>query len=488
MKRNIVYSLIPAATALFLLASCNREEMPGMEMPQQTDSPQEIRFEMAYATSTIVPDNDAPGTRVSTSTDGAYTNTWEDGDEVGVYIVKGDATLQASDNWVDNMKMTYHNGGWDYTLPTGKERYPIGEPLNFYAYYPYSATTDPTSQRMALPTDQSGQTDFSVLTARTMRVHSRLEPVRLEFSSALAMIELSLKSGGDGGKLSDRIVATAKGCKLNFILDLETGKAETEGNTSSVILRRVEQPGDAGYRTSYTYRALVPAQTLAAGSELFCFTYKNVSIDNKLIYSPAEAVKLEAGQVKPFKITLKPAIDPSHVYNVGDIYPHNGLPMGVVYEVNSNGLHGKIVYHESIDIAWGKADKIPENEESGRANMRAVYEANSQSFDGYPVFQWADNLNPAGTEYPDDAKGIWYLPAQRELIALCDQWDDYLADSFKKLSLPDRNDNYFGSSTATENNTYFTYGYLWDIVLGYGWKVVATPRDVSSYFFAIMEF
>lgn len=492
MIRNIAYSLIPAATALFLLASCNREEMPGMEIPTQTDSPQEIRFEVAYATPVATPDKGVPGTRVSTSTDGTYTNTWEEGDEVGVYIVKGDAGLQASGNWVDNMKMTFSNESWDYTLPAGKEFYPDGELLSFYAYYPYSATFTPTSQSLTLPADQSGQTDFSDLylfTARTTGVRKSSQPVRLEFSSALAMIELSLTSGGDGGRLSDRIVATMeKGCKLNFTLALETGKVEAEGDVAPITLRRVEQPGDADYRRNYTYRAIVPAQTLA-GNEEFCFAYKDVSIGSKLRYSPAEAVMLEQGWVKPFNITLKPLVNPDYQYRVGDVYPHNGLPMGVVYEIDNTGKHGKIVYYGYTYTTWGKEGWIPVNENSGKANMKAVYEANNGSFDGYPPFQWADGLNLLGTEYTDDAKGIWYLPAKEEVKLMLQHWKPDIISSLQRingLSYPEEKAD-FGTSTSASVISYEGWRYKMN---DYDLMTLAANHKTerSSNFFAVMEF
>lgn len=486
MTRNIIYALIPAATALFLLASCSGEELGGMEMPPQTDSPQKIRFEMAYATPDVSSDNGTPVTRISTSTDGSYTNSWEDGDKVGVFIVKGNAGLQSTGNWVNNMKMTYSNGDWIYTLPSGKEYYPVDEALSFYAYYPYTDGLDPISNLATLPTEQDRLTNIEdryIFTARTTGIQNSSEPVRLEFSSALALIELSLKSGGDGGRLTDRIVVTLEGCQTHLSFNLESGQTEAAGNVFPITLRRMEQPGDADYRTNYTYQAIVPAQTLEAGKE-FRFTYKDFPGSRDMIYRLPEAVTLEPGQVKPFEITLKPALDPAHEYKVGDFYPHKGFPIGVVYEVDESGQHGKIVYRECTLTSWGKEGWILENEESGRANMRAVYNANSQSFDGYPAFQWANSLNPTDTEYTDNAKGIWYLPALNELRALCSQWDN-LADSFEKFSLPNREDNDFGSSSSSSTNMYPILYWGSDMSL---WGRGDSRKEISSYFFAIMEF
>lgn len=489
MIRKLVYALAPVATALLLLASCHNEELPEVNLPAKTESPQEIRFEMAYATPAKVPDNGTPVTRISTSTDGSYTNTWEEGDEVGLYIVKGNAGLQSTGNWVDNMKMTYSNGNWSYTLPSGKEYYPVDEALNFYAYYPYFDGLNPISNLVTLPIEQSQLTnieDSYLFTARTTGIQNSSEPVRLEFSSALAMIELSLKSGGDGGILTDRMVVTMEGCQTHLSFNLESGQTEAAGNVSPITLRRVEQPDDADYRTNYTYQAIVPAQTLEAGEVKFSFTY-GFKGEDPMIHNLADNITLEQGWVKPFDITLTPVIDPTHKYEVGDVYPHKGFPIGVVYEVNGTGQHGKIVYRECTHTSWGKNGWILENEESGRANMRAVYNANSQSFDGYPAFQWANSLNPADTEYSDNAKGIWYLPALNEFKALCSQWDN-LADSFEKLSLPDREDNYFGSSSSASEQMYaYRYWSFFEQVpiwrTGFGKK-----ETFPTYFFAIMEF
>lgn len=96
--------------------------------------------------------------------------------------------------------------------------------------------------------------------------------------------------------------------------------------------------------------------------------------------------------------------------------------MGVVYEVSADGRQGKIVYYGYIYTTWGKEVWIPDNMSSGRANMKAVYEVNNRSFDGYPPFQWADGLNPSGTEYAEDAKGIWYLPAKDEVELMLGHW------------------------------------------------------------------
>lgn len=133
MLRRIIYALIPAVISLFLFASCSKDDMPGTE-PEQTISPQKIRFNMAYAT----PDNGAIGTRVAVSTDGHYTNTWQEGDVVGVMIIddkKGYSSINR--NLAQNMPMTYKGGRWEYELPDTCTYYPKDGTLSFIAYFPY---------------------------------------------------------------------------------------------------------------------------------------------------------------------------------------------------------------------------------------------------------------------------------------------------------------------------------------------------------------
>lgn len=292
MLRRIIYALIPAVISLFLFASCSKDDMPGTE-PEQTIPPQKIRFNIAYAT----PDNGAAGTRVAVSTDGRYTNTWQEGDVVGVMIIddkRGYSSINR--NLAQNMPMTYKGGRWEYELPDTCTYYPKDGTLSFIAYFPYMEELFNFSDIKISLTSLEDSKYLHCLYAKTTGVRNTSEPVTLEFSPLQACIELSVKGG------NDRIITELHGCDIDFRFYVETGKVKGEG-INPMKLPRLEQPGDADYTTRYTYRAFICPQTIAAGTELFLFKDDR---GKQWTYRTTEEIKLEAGQVKPFEITLKP--------------------------------------------------------------------------------------------------------------------------------------------------------------------------------------
>ncbi|CAK7017525.1 MAG: hypothetical protein PARBA_00727 [Parabacteroides sp.] len=431
MIRKTIYSLIPMATALFLLASCGGEEVPGMEAPLQADSPQEIRFEMAYATPAVAADTGSPGTRVSISTDHQHTNTWTAGDEVGVYIVQGDAGLKSSGNYADNVKMTYNGSYWEgapLLFPSGSTT------ASFYAYYPYQKDVDPLNITFSANADQSTNALFgkSILMTAVRKNVARVDDssvpvlVQLLFSHKMAMVELGVESGDFGAKMSELVTVTLEGCRPQVSVDLSTETVHSTGDAQSIKMCRIEQPGDAAYSREYSYRAMVPAQAVAKNTEFFVFSQGKPELGCRLSYKPKAQETLTAGNVSRYFISLNPQIDAGHRYAVGDIYPHKGFPVGVVFEIENSGRSGKIVRlnGSGAGLAWGPSGFAThaQNDENGRGNMNQIN--TNYTITDYPAFAWVHNLNPAGTTYADlNARGIWYLPSLNELLKVREIWN-----------------------------------------------------------------
>lgn len=425
-----------AGCGLFF-ASCSGDDYAETDI--RPGNMQKISFEMVYASVTAV--LSADDTRVSTSTDGNYTSAWTDGDEVGVYIVKGNGGLQLSGNWVDNAKMTYNNGNWTYIFPSGKEYYPTdGDNLHFYAYYPYnSGVTDALNMSISGLTDQSSAANLSksdLLSAFTPNVGKSSAPVQLVFTHALAMVELSVTSGGAWAQMSNGVAVTLEGCKPDVSFNLSTGAAGASGSVKSVKMYRVEQSTDANYLTKYTYRALVPTQTVSAGAELFRFSQTQGSTTRTLSHSLTSAVALSSGQVKPYTITLQPSFDPNHAYAVGDYYPYKGFPiLGVVFETSNGGKNGKVVDLDFVQryvyvngtqygIKWG--DPTVDEYAAGVVGIRDYYDGYSGTrnliikrrdqpnfADTYCLFNWIYQTKNNG-----NVDGMWYLPAINEMFIL----------------------------------------------------------------------
>ncbi len=465
MIRTIINKLPLPLLALFLFASCDNEEY-GQEENISIGS-EKIHFEIVVGTATTT--SSEMQTRVATSTDGNYTSTWNNGDAIGVYIVKGSGGLQSSGNWVDNMQMTYNNGSWTPIFPSGKEYYPTdGDELNFYAYYPYNASvTDALNMTISGLTDQSSAANLSksdLLSASTLNVEKGNTTVQLSFSHALTMVELSVY-GGPGAQMTSDIVVTLEGCKPDVSFNLSTRAANAASSVKSVKMYRVEQLGDADYLTKYTYRTLVPTQTIFTGAQLFRFSQTQGTIIRTLSHNLTSNVALWPGEVKPYTITLQPSIDPNHVYDVGDYYPYKGFPiLGVVFEVSNGGKNGKVLsLEEKIGVSWGA---LGVNEQS--AGVVGIRDANdgqpatkniitkrkgqADFANKYEVFNWIYQEKNKG-----DINGPWYLPATAELTQFATTYNaDQSAFNAKLTEVGLEiiwNDADFRAITEYDNNT-----------------------------------
>lgn len=435
MMRLTIHKLLAALVVLLLFASCEQEEF-GQEDNRRGDG-EKIRFEVAVEAITATPS--AKETRVATSTDGNYTTTWTNGDSIGVYIVKGDVGLQ-SDNWVNNMKVTYNDGVWTPEFPSGKEYFPTdGEKLHFYAYYPYDRDIAGATILYYLYRgyDQNNAAQLSasdMLYASTLNVSKGTPSVQLNFTHLLTMVELSVN--GVDIRAQGRVDVSFKGY-TDIGFRLSEGQAHKyDSNVRSVKMCRVEQPDDADYFTKYTYRVLVPTQTILEGTELFHISCKQGFVIRTLTHTVTSDVVLHPGQVKPYTITLQPSstIDPNHVYAVGDYYPYKGFPIqGVVFEVRNGGRNGKIIDLNFINryapvpdnalapLRWG--DPTVDEHAAGVVDIRdwddgysatrnlIIKRKDQPDFaNTYCVFNWIYLTKNNG-----NIDGMWYLPAVNEL-------------------------------------------------------------------------
>lgn len=500
MMRIIINKLSLALTLLVLLlfASCDNEEY-GLE-DRTGEVSEKIHFEIAVGTATAT--SSGVQTRVATSTDGNYTTTWDNGDEIGVYIVKGSGGLLSYGNWVDNMKMTYNNGSWTPIFPSGKEYYPTdGDDLSFYAYYPYKASVpDALNMNISVLTDQSSAASLSksdLLSASTLNVTKGTTPVQLTFSHIFAMVELKVTEGSVGAKMSSEVVVTLESCNPNVSFNLSTKATGALGGVASVKMYRVEQSGDADYLTSYTYRAFVPAQTVTANTEIFRFSQTQGTITRTLSHKPSAHVALMQGEVKPYTITLQPTIDPNHIYAVGDYYPHKGfLIQGIVFETSNGGKNGKLVsLDEKTYVSWGNPAVDEQaagvgnirDQNDGQAGTKNLITKRKDQADfatTYGAFNWIYQKNK------NDVNGMWYMPAKDEMQALYDVWNTDSSSLNSKLSEAGGSSIYllgFMWTSSEDSATYAWYmGWQWGVQWNYGDSKASTQwytqtRAISKF-------
>lgn len=410
-----------------LLAGCNKDESGGDPgTPRATDG--QIRFEIGFASQDAAMGG-TPETRTATAPD--FKTTWVDGDRVGLFIVKGAGGLLPAGNWVDNLEMTYNSGTWSYTLPTGKEYYPTdGDKLHFFAYYPYDAAmSDPTAHTFGVHTDQSAEADYSLsdlMTAKAENVEESKNAVSLQFSHALSLVQVEVKREVNVPHFDGDFTVTLKGAKPDAVFGWSSNLTGT-GTPTDIVMHKV-----AGM--NYTYRALVPSQTLGAEAKV-SFVQTTSGKEINMTYPGIASAVLPAKAVRKYSVTLGWGIDPDHAYAVGDAYPHTGPAVGIVYWIDpeSDGKHGKVVgLKESGGVRWADSYSTTSATDmaNGRANMRTI-QGLSANFSGYPAFAWVHSLNDANENYGDtNATGLWYLPARDELLALYSAYDTYGKSDF----------------------------------------------------------
>lgn len=100
-------------------------------------------------------------------------------------------------------------------------------------------------------------------------------------------------------------------------------------------------------------------------------------------------------------------------YKVGDIY-EDGKKKGVVFEVDPDGQHGKIVHPDEGWAQWARKTRAPQFSlfpDDGAVNLEAA-KLQKDWAETYPAFNWCAQLGEG-----------WYLPALNELKVLIDAAD-----------------------------------------------------------------
>lgn len=97
-------------------------------------------------------------------------------------------------------------------------------------------------------------------------------------------------------------------------------------------------------------------------------------------------------------------------YKVGDIYFENGV-LGVVFDVTSDGMHGKIVSVDEAQMQWCDAsveiyDTYARDDYDGQFNTKTIMAL--QNADMYYAASWCVAHGQG-----------WYLPAIDEVVTIC---------------------------------------------------------------------
>ena len=203
-------------------------------------------------------------------------------------------------------------------------------------------------------------------------------------------------------------------------------------------------------------------------------TKKTVAVEKKVESHPMAEKKVERSKKESEKVTK--------TYKVGDYYD-DGRKRGVVFEVTSDGKHGKIVsLMESSKVLSWSSDKTEQkrfigaiDKRNGANNMAKVKQV-ADWRKKYPAFAWCVDLGDG-----------WYLPAIEELkkftldSAIHDTVNRTLASKGTKLA---NNGDYRWYWSSTESTNVLC---AWGVSLG-GGLTVNYSKDYDYYVRAVSAF
>lgn len=187
----------------------------------------------------------------TTIADGTLKTEFVKGDEIGIFAYNGESVVSS------NIKYTYNGSGWTSDAAIAAQD---GVQLNYYAYYPYSEVTDPSAINVTVNTDQAtnGFSKDDVLTAQNTEAEVGATSVSLTFAHAMAMVQVSLMEGTTSD--ANATVTLQSILPVTSVNAKDGSVTAASGASVGVAMKKAAE--------SLTYRAVVPEQTIKAGSKL----------------------------------------------------------------------------------------------------------------------------------------------------------------------------------------------------------------------------
>ena len=240
----------------------------------------------------------------TTIADGALKTDFAKGDEIGIFAYNGEDVISS------NVKYTYDGSGWTSDAAIAAQD---GVQLNYYAYYPYSeSVTDSSAINVTVNSDQAtnGFSKDDVLTAQNTEAEVGATSVSLTFAHAMAMVQVSLmENTTDDANATVSLQSILPDTKVNA----KDGSVETAaGEAVAVAMKKAAE--------SLTYRAVVPEQTITAGSKLLTIVAGGKTFDVTF----SANVKYEKGKLLQIKVEAL-----------------NGLPEGATVTISGEAIDGR---------------------------------------------------------------------------------------------------------------------------------------------------
>lgn len=262
-------SLIFALTGALMITACSNEIEE--QLAENGKNGQNVKFSIGV--------ENLSRTAIA---DGTLVTSFEPNDEIGIFAYDGEKLV----SW--NVKYTYNGSGWTSENAIAAQD---GVKLSYYAYYPYDASvTDPASIKDTVSADQTagfGKNDM--LSARNTEAAAGATNISLNFAHAMAMVQVSLMEGTTSD--ANATVTLQSILPVTSVNAKDGSVTAASGASVGVAMKKAAE--------TLTYRAVVPEQTIEAGSKLL-----TIVADGKTFNVTFDAdVKYERG--KFLQITVK---------------------------------------------------------------------------------------------------------------------------------------------------------------------------------------
>lgn len=226
-----------------------------------------------------------------------------DGDRIGVFAVN-DGTLEATDNWADNVMYTYNEAYGTWTGSKTIYHPQDGSTLDFYAYYPYVPSFDDTAYDFSVRAKQHLAEDGSsiggyeasdFLWGTVKGVGATVSSVNIRMGHILSCVSVILEEGTgfEAGEWAgiDKTVAV-ENTRPDAVINLRDGSAKVASGSEKITI--FANPD----KTSY--RAIVVPQSVASDE-----TILNLTIDGRnYTFSRNSVTTFEPGHMHKFTMRV----------------------------------------------------------------------------------------------------------------------------------------------------------------------------------------
>ena len=301
-----------------------------------------------------------------------------------------------------------------------------------------------------------GTTKFKFQRTRELRIFDNFTEFEVNNEKRELTLELNIKEG-----------------------DYTALKAElTSSNGMNVDIVKLESARDA----PAAWDVALTAPTFKDNKEIdvnakVTFTFPSGVVDGEFALLKVTVVGNDGKEYSATRLIVY--MEAPSGYAVGDLYPDDVNPAGVVFWVDpDDNTKGKVVSLNQARLKWGP-ERVSTNAndyDNGAVNM-ATIKALDSDYSDYPAFAWCASKTDGGL--------TWYLPAINELLEVSRQHEivNAVLIALNKQSLYS---NFYRSSTEYDLISAWTKAFQ-DSALG-DTPVGDFPKRAEEYIFAVSVF